>query len=87
MAAAACLLGYGEVGLWLKKESQKPNTWVVTDGNPYAQWIEDYGSEHYQNAVKIGISKISYVPSSKCEADLLWHGFSNYGGYRCERSP
>jgi len=25
----ACLLGYGEVGLWLQKESQKENSWVV----------------------------------------------------------
>lgn len=59
MAVAACLLGYGEVGLWLKKEASKPSTWVVTKGNPYARWMDDYGGEHYQNAVKIGIRKLS----------------------------
>ncbi|KAI0344983.1 hypothetical protein BDW22DRAFT_1390253 [Trametopsis cervina] len=61
MAAAACLLGYGEVGLWLKKQAQRPGTWVVTDGNPYAQWMDDYGGEHYQGAVKIGIETIEAI--------------------------
>ena len=58
MAAAACLIGYGEVGLWLKKEARKPQTWVVVEGNPYAPWMDDYGGEHYQNAVKVGIGKL-----------------------------
>lgn len=57
MALMACLLGYGEVGLWLKKEASKPNSWVVMDGNPYKKWIEDYSGEHYQGAVRIGIGE------------------------------
>ena len=28
MALAACLLGYGEVGLWLQREARRPKTWV-----------------------------------------------------------
>lgn len=55
MALAACLLGYGEVGLWLQKESMKPDTWVKTDGNPYAKWMEDYAGKNYQDAVKLGL--------------------------------
>lgn len=56
MALAACLLGYGEVGLWLKRESKRPNTWVKLDeSNPYLKWIEDYSGEDYQQAVKTGI--------------------------------
>lgn len=55
MAVAACLLGYGEVGLWIKKEAAKPGTWVVLDGNPYTRWIDDYSGEHYQEAVRTGI--------------------------------
>ncbi|KAJ3556463.1 hypothetical protein NM688_g2012 [Phlebia brevispora] len=57
MAVAACLLGYGEVGLWLKKEAAKPGSWVVVDGNPYAKWMDDYGNEHYQAAVKRGLGE------------------------------
>ena len=57
MAAAACLLGYGEVGLWLKKEAAKPNSWVVLEGNPYLKWIESYSGEDYQGAVKSGIGE------------------------------
>lgn len=55
MALAACLLGYGEVGLWLKREALKPNTWVKLEGNPYQKWIDDYSGEEYQDAVKKGI--------------------------------
>ncbi|KAF8162743.1 thiamine biosynthesis protein [Crassisporium funariophilum] len=62
MALMACLLGYGEVGLWLKKESTLENSWVVLDGpgdeNPYKQWIEDYSGELYQNAVRAGLETI-----------------------------
>lgn len=59
MALMACLLGYGEVGLWLKKEASRPDSWVVMGGNPYRKWIEDYSGEHYQNAVRIGIGECS----------------------------
>lgn len=57
MALAACLLGYGEVGLWLIRESKLPDTWVVLDEqtNPYLKWIEDYSGTEYQEAVKNGI--------------------------------
>jgi len=52
------LLGYGEVGRWLKKEAAKPNSWVKLDGNPYLKWIEDYSGEDYQAAVKRGLETI-----------------------------
>lgn len=55
MALAACLLGYGEVGLWLKKEAARPGSWVKLEGNPYKKWIDDYSGPHYQNAVKLGL--------------------------------
>jgi len=61
MALAACLLGYGEVGLWLKKEAAQPNSWVVLDGNPYLRWIEDYSGEDYQRAVKLGLETIEAI--------------------------
>ncbi|KAH9914528.1 Phosphomethylpyrimidine kinase-domain-containing protein [Epithele typhae] len=58
MALAACLLGYGEVGLWLRKEAARPASWVVLEGNPYLRWIEDYSGEAYQGAVRLGLETI-----------------------------
>ena len=63
MALAACLLGYGEVGLWLRKEAARPETWVATHGNPYQQWMDDYGGVHYQGAVRVGIGEPPPIPS------------------------
>ncbi|OBZ75462.1 putative hydroxymethylpyrimidine/phosphomethylpyrimidine kinase 2 [Grifola frondosa] len=58
VALAACLLGYGEVGLWLKKEAARPNTWVKLDNNPYTKWIDDYSGSEYQAAVQVGIATL-----------------------------
>jgi len=58
MALAACLLGYGEVGLWLQREAKRPQSWVKLEDNPYKTWIEDYAGERYQAAVKVGIERI-----------------------------
>lgn len=55
MALLACLLGYGEVGLWLKKQASLPNSWVQIEGNRYKKWIDDYAGEDYQGAVKLGL--------------------------------
>ena len=55
MVLAACLLGYGEVGLWLQLEAKKPQSWVEIENNPYRKWIEDYSGDDYQAAVKDGI--------------------------------
>ncbi|KAG8898698.1 hypothetical protein FRB99_007220 [Tulasnella sp. 403] len=35
VALLACLLGYGEVGLWLKRMSLDPSSGIRTEGNPY----------------------------------------------------
>jgi len=60
MALAACLLGYGEVGLWLADESKRPGSWVVMDerSNPYVPWIREYSGEMYKKAVEIGLGKL-----------------------------
>ncbi|KAI0062018.1 hypothetical protein BV25DRAFT_1804558 [Artomyces pyxidatus] len=64
MALAACLLGYGEVGLWLKREAARPESWVKLEGNPYLKWIEDYSGEDYQRAVKVGIERIEAMAAN-----------------------
>ncbi|KAK7035986.1 Phosphomethylpyrimidine kinase-domain-containing protein [Favolaschia claudopus] len=62
MAVLACLIGYGEVGLWLKREAEKGKekggSGVVLEGNPYRAWIEVYAGEEYQEAVRIGLETI-----------------------------
>lgn len=57
----ACLLGYGEVGLWLQKESKYENSWVIMEGNPYKLWIDDYSGDIYQKAVKEGLGSHSIL--------------------------
>ena len=71
MALAACLLGYGEVGLWLRREMAKPNTWVVVQGNPYAKWMDDYGGEGYQEAVKLGLGAFLLLASTTTRLERL----------------
>lgn len=58
VALAACLLGYGEVGLWLKEEARAPDSWVQWEGNPYLKWMEDYSGDVYQKAVKAGLETL-----------------------------
>ncbi|KAI0810852.1 Phosphomethylpyrimidine kinase-domain-containing protein [Irpex lacteus] len=64
MAAAACLIGYGEVGLWFQREKTKPGTWVKVEGNPYTQWFEQWGGEQYQSAVKTGIDILESIAAA-----------------------
>jgi thiaminase len=63
MALIACLLGYGEVGLWLKSEASRDGSWVVLHDNPYKAWIDIYSGTHYQEGVKKGLGKSN--PSGK----------------------
>jgi hydroxymethylpyrimidine/phosphomethylpyrimidine kinase / thiaminase len=72
IAVVACLVGYGEVGLWLARESKRSkeeDKWVVTEGNPYKQWMDVYNGKEYQDAVRVGIetleSRIAKDPPSR----------------------
>ncbi|KAJ7611751.1 Phosphomethylpyrimidine kinase-domain-containing protein [Roridomyces roridus] len=60
MALLACLLGYGEVGLWLKASA----SWVILEGNPYRRWIEDYSGAEHQAAVRAGLETIEEAAAS-----------------------
>lgn len=55
MALAVCLLGYGEIGLWLQREARRSKSWVKMEENPYKQWIKGYSGDKYQAAVKLGV--------------------------------
>jgi len=65
MALAACLLGYGEVGLWLANESKRSGSWVIMDESsyPYVPWIREYSGEVYQKAVEIGLATVEGIGS------------------------
>ncbi|TFK74648.1 hypothetical protein BDN72DRAFT_812561 [Pluteus cervinus] len=70
MSLLSCLLGYGEVGLWLKKEAEREGSLIRIEGNPYKKWIEDYSGKDFQAAVKFGLDAIETravddPPSSK----------------------
>jgi len=66
MALAACLIGYGEVGLWLVDESKRPGSWVIMDesSNPYVPWINEYSGEMYQKAVETGLGALRAYSAS-----------------------
>ncbi|RSH85722.1 hypothetical protein EHS25_003863 [Saitozyma podzolica] len=55
MAVASCLIGYGEVGLWLRKEVDAGR--AKLEGNPYKRWIEDYSGPDFIGAVNRGIER------------------------------
>jgi len=57
VAIAACLVGYGEVGLWLQKQVALREAKV--EGNIYKRWMEDYGGEDFLGAVDRGIGMFS----------------------------
>ena len=65
MTLAACLVGYGEVGLWSADESKHPGSWVIMDdwSNPYVAWIREYSGEIHQKGVEIGLGALlAYSP-------------------------
>ncbi|ORX54113.1 hypothetical protein DM01DRAFT_1367189 [Hesseltinella vesiculosa] len=62
VAMAACLLGYGDIGVRLFN-----NPATKREGNPYWPWIETYAGEQYQDAVDVG---------KKLMEDLATHSVS-----------
>ncbi|KAH8824346.1 Ribokinase-like protein [Flagelloscypha sp. PMI_526] len=56
VALLACLLGYGEVGLWIKR-----NLKIPLDDHPYWKWIREYSGEVYQGVVKAGLDTIENI--------------------------
>ncbi|WVQ79760.1 phosphomethylpyrimidine kinase [Cryptococcus sp. DSM 104549] len=56
MGVFSCLVGYGEVGLWLKGQVEKGNAKV--EGNLYGKWMSDYSGEDFLGAVNRGIANL-----------------------------
>lgn len=55
VALAPCMIGYGEIGARLAD--------AATDGNPYAEWINEYASEGYQELVQATIANLDDLAS------------------------
>lgn len=56
IAVASCLIGYGEVGLWLQKRLATGE--ATLENNLYARWITDYAGEEFLGAVRRGIRNL-----------------------------
>ncbi|EJD48646.1 thiamin biosynthesis protein [Auricularia subglabra TFB-10046 SS5] len=76
----SCLVGYGEVGLWLVNQAKEGKSSIKVDGNPYQRWIEDYAGDVYQKAVTVGIEALEHMaadaPPSAAklnEYKYIWH--------------
>ena len=57
VAVFSCLLGYGEVGLYLQRKLEDGSGEVKLEGNRYKRWIQDYSGTDFQDAVKRGIRR------------------------------
>jgi hydroxymethylpyrimidine/phosphomethylpyrimidine kinase len=56
VAVLSCLIGYGEVGLWLRTQVAAGE--AVLDGNPYKRWMDDYAGAEFIGAVRRGIATL-----------------------------
>lgn len=56
VAVLSCLIGYGEVGLWLAHRVDAGE--AVLEGNPYRRWMEDYAGAEFIGAVRTGIANL-----------------------------
>ena len=61
VAIASCLIGYGEVGLWLQKQVERGEGKM--EGNLYKRWMKDYAGEDFLGAVNRGIGECLLVSS------------------------
>ncbi|WVQ79761.1 phosphomethylpyrimidine kinase [Cryptococcus sp. DSM 104549] len=78
MATASCLIGYGEVGLWLKRQVGRGE--AILEGNPYRRWMEDYGGEEFLGLVNQGIENLEKrvardppTPQKLAKLTKIWH--------------
>ena len=53
VALAPCIVGYGEIGLELRRDGA-----TVLDGNPYRAWIEMYSGEEYLDVARSAVAQL-----------------------------
>jgi thiaminase/transcriptional activator TenA len=65
VALAPCVLGYAEIGLWLKADPQ-----TRLEANPYRGWIETYGGEDYLAVAHDAAAQLDRVAGLRIGADV-----------------
>lgn len=75
VAIAACLIGYGEVGLWLQKQVQLGE--AKLEGNIYKRWMEDYSGEDFLGAVDRGIGTFPLLLPALSTAQVFILAFTS----------
>lgn len=77
VALGACLLGYGEVGLWLKKEALKEDSPINFEGNPYRKYVSPFFHS-------LPIYICSWFDLSNSSYDLRW--MEDYSGTKYQEA-
>jgi thiaminase/transcriptional activator TenA len=65
VALAPCVLGYGEIGTWLKADPASD----LTDQNPYRDWIEMYAGAEYQDVARGAMAQLDRVAARRLGPD------------------
>ena len=60
VALAPCIVGYAEIGAALRAD---PDT--LADGNPYAEWIEMYAGDEYQEVAAVAVNQLDRLDRAR----------------------
>ncbi len=60
VALAPCTVGYAEIGAALRAD---PDT--LADGNPYAEWIEMYAGDEYQEVAAVAVDQLDRLDRTR----------------------
>lgn len=60
VALAPCVVGYGEIGARLKADPE-----TRFDGNPYANWIEMYAGDEYQEVAQAAVAQLDRIGAAR----------------------
>src|SRR5690606_12721879 len=64
-ALVPCVVGYGEIGARLVRDSATKRAGTKRAGNPYLPWIEMYGSDDYQAVAAGAIAQLDRLYAAR----------------------
>ncbi len=65
VALGPCVVGYAEIGAWLKADPHSD----LTAGNPYRDWIEMYAGREYQEVAQAAVQQLDRVARRRLGED------------------